>query len=327
MIRWLLAVALAGAMLTPSLAQAQLPPLFSPSGNPVTTGVITTTAAAGSSPIIPLSGHSNCTVVASDTVAGTNVTVNGTAMVSPTVGSQWFPNPNFGTAGVISVGTSPVSTTGNIANFPGGFFFSWTGNAGVLNVYATCSTAVAKRGAPAPTPTPTAGPTPTPTPIPGLTQPIFASTGNVSVTTGAINAFVQLGATQTVTTGISGGPQNKWLVTTTIQAGVNGLTAQPSFLCGSTPTFTFTVLDFMGYNSGNVCAPSTTGTVGNNFMGGPGFANAAGSGNSQNGSSQLLVAHLTVPNSSTFSMNCYAGSTLATGFSLSGYCCIEAIPI
>jgi len=82
-----------------------------------------------------------------DTVGGTSLTVYGTGQVGPTATSQWFPNANFGASGVISVGTSPGSTSGYAANYPGGFYFGWSGNTGTLSAYATCSTATTGTGA------------------------------------------------------------------------------------------------------------------------------------------------------------------------------------
>lgn len=326
--RWLLAVALAGATLLPSLVQAQLPPLFTPSsgGNPTTTGVITTSAPSGNSPIIPFAGGvSNCTVVASDTVAGTSVTVNGTSMVNPTIGSQWFPNPNFGTSGVISVGTSATSTPGNVANFPGGFYLSWSGNTGTLNLYGSCSTAVAKRVAPTPPPTPTPGPTPTPVPTAG--PELTTSTGNVNVTTPLTAlAYAQLGTTQTITTPLSHGPLGTWFLTVTMHGSVSGNTAQPMFTCLGSTTAGYTVLDAMTTGN-NTCVVGATGLVGTAFSGSPAFATAGGSGNNANGATQIVVSHLSVPSNFTFSAGCFVASTLATGFTYYGYCCIQAVPV
>lgn len=322
--RWLLAVALAGATLLPSLAQAQLPPLFTPSssGNPASTGVITTQAPSGNTPIIPFTGgFSNCTVVASDTVAGTSITVNGTSITNPNIGSQWFPNPNFGTSGVISVGTSATSTSGNVANFPGGFYLSWSGNTGVLNIYGTCSTAVAKRVGPTPSPAPT--PTPIVLPTPGATQ--FVTTGNQqAVTPGVASQLVQLGTTQTMTTTTSNAPQGLWLLTVTMQGSVAGSTAQPMFGCVGTTTPGYTILDFM--TTGSITCP--VGIPGATaLMGLSQFATAGASGNNQNGASQSATAHLTVPSNFTFSANCYVASPNAAAFTYFGYCCIQGVPI
>jgi hypothetical protein len=133
------------ALLIGLLTPAPRAQVFGASGNPVWTGIISSQNPTGSSPILPLAGHATCSVVAQDTTAAT-VTVLGTAQVNPTIGSQWFPNPNFGTSGVISVTSSPATTTGNIANYPGGFYFTWTGNTGTLTAYAACSTAGTSAG-------------------------------------------------------------------------------------------------------------------------------------------------------------------------------------
>jgi len=308
--RWILAL-VAACALVPIAGRAQVPPLFTPSGNPIWTGQVTSQAATGQSTILPLQGHSNCTVIASDTVGGASITVFGTAQPGPTATSQWFVNQNFGVSGVISVTSSPASSTGNVANYPGGFYFTWSGNTGTLSAYASCSTAVAKRTG--------AGTT-------GATQPIFVSTGTVTTTTAATaNAYSQIGTTQSVTTTTSSGPSNAWLVTLTLQGGLGGTAAQPVEFCATSPTAVYTVLDQMASTNAAVCAAGT-GTTGTNVMGAPTWGQALAN-NNNSGASQIVLAHVTVPNSTTFSMNCYVAPVGAVAQTVTGYCCIEAIPI
>lgn len=135
-------IGLAIALLVGLCTSAPRAQSFGASGNPIWTGVVSSTAATGSSPIMPFAGHATCSVVAFGSNASPiSLTVYGTAQVNPNAGSQWFPNPNFGTAGVIAVANVPATTTGNVANYPGGLYFSWAGNTGTLTAYATCSTA------------------------------------------------------------------------------------------------------------------------------------------------------------------------------------------
>lgn len=152
------------------------------------TQVVNSTAAAGTSSVIALDGkYSNCTVIAQTSTSTASVVVYGN-----TQATQYGPaapnavNSNFGSSGTITATTTQSQTSGNVANLPVGFYFTWSGNSGTLYAWAVCSSAIARAaagatGAPGPT-----GPTgpPGPTGSPGEV-PTFAANAPIAVATTA----------------------------------------------------------------------------------------------------------------------------------------------
>ena len=152
------------------------------------TQVVNSTAAAGTSSVIALDGkYSNCTVIAQTSTSTASVVVYGN-----TQATQYGPaapnavNSNFGSSGTITATTTQSQTSGNVANLPVGFYFTWSGNSGTLYAWAVCSSAIARAaagatGAPGPT-----GPTgpPGPTGSPGAV-PTFAANAPIAVATTA----------------------------------------------------------------------------------------------------------------------------------------------
>lgn len=114
--------------------------------NVVSTNLVSSTSASGSSSIIALQSQSNCTVLAFTSTGTATITVNGSAYKADPVTSLWLPNANFGSSGNITATTTPTATSGNVANYPGGFYFSWVGNTGTITAVASCSTAVVAGG-------------------------------------------------------------------------------------------------------------------------------------------------------------------------------------
>lgn len=156
------------------------------------TQVVNSTAAAGTSSIIALDGkYSNCTVIAQTSTSTASVVVYGN-----TQATQYGPaapnavNSNFGSSGTITATTTQSQTSGNVANLPVGFYFTWSGNSGTLYAWAVCSSAIARAaagatGAPGPTgPTGPPGPTGSPGAVPTFTAsaPLAVSTGSNTVT-------------------------------------------------------------------------------------------------------------------------------------------------
>lgn len=146
------------------------------------TQVVNSTAAAGTSSVIALDGkYSNCTVIAQTSTSTASVVVYGN-----TQATQYGPaapnavNSNFGSSGTITATTTQSQTSGNVANLPVGFYFTWSGNSGTLYAWAVCSSAIARAaagatGAPGPT-GPTGPPGPTGSPGAGNTPNPYAST-------------------------------------------------------------------------------------------------------------------------------------------------------
>ena len=156
------------------------------------TQVVNSTAAAGTSSVIALDGkYSNCTVIAQTSTSTASVVVYGN-----TQATQYGPaapnavNSNFGSSGTITATTTQSQTSGNVANLPVGFYFTWSGNSGTLYAWAVCSSAIARAaagatGAPGPTgPTGPPGPTGSPGAVPTFTAsaPLAVSTGSNTVT-------------------------------------------------------------------------------------------------------------------------------------------------
>lgn len=140
--RLLAATALCALGLTltsPRASAQQLQPTIS-------TGLITSTASSGSSSYLAINGQSTCSILAYTSTGTASITVYGAADGFALGNSTYLVNPNFGTAGVVNVTSTPAVTAGNISTFPKGFYFSWSGNTGTITAIGTCSIATGVGG-------------------------------------------------------------------------------------------------------------------------------------------------------------------------------------
>ena len=208
------------------------------------TQVVNSTAAAGTSSVIALDGkYSNCTVIAQTSTSTASVVVYGN-----TQATQYGPaapnavNSNFGSSGTITATTTQSQTSGNVANLPVGFYFTWSGNSGTLYAWAVCSSAIARAaagatGAPGPT-----GPTgpPGPTGSPG------------AVPTFAANAPIAVATTATTVTYSFTGPLS------VANGGTGTAAPAPTSSNGCTVTGTWPSQTFACPTAGAVALPSTS---------------------------------------------------------------------
>jgi hypothetical protein len=148
--------------------------------------------------------------------------------------------------------------------------------------------------------------------------PSFATTGHTSVATGTTaNTYQQLGATQSITTGVSHGPNGEWLVTITEPLSVVGAASESVYGCFSSAS-TFTLEDYTSANA-STCTTALTNSVAGttNFGLVSGAIGSLGS---------VATAHVLVANNTTLSVAFYVAGSTTTSATVYGYGSIVAEP-
>lgn len=132
------------AVLVLAFCAMQMPARSQTTGLIVSTQVVNSKAASGTSSVLALDGkYSNCSVSFISSDASASITVMGNS-----IAGQYGPsgpgviNTNFGTNGVIAGTTSLKVSSGNVVNLPVGFYFTWTGNTGTVTAWGTCTSGV-----------------------------------------------------------------------------------------------------------------------------------------------------------------------------------------
>lgn len=180
-------------------------------------------------------------------------------------------------------------------------------------------------GLPSSTVTPLCGSNSSPQTFCGSLTPIFASTGNLTGSTGtSVSTYLQLGSTAaTLLTGISGGPTGQWWVHAHYHiVGNTGTNTFYLYACLESNS-TFTVQNATKTDGGAKCinAPS------NSVAGGPGFGQVSGGG-SFLGLAQDIDADVLVSNSTSITFTpFFAMSFGGTNTNAFGYVTLQATPI
>lgn len=147
-------------------------------------------------------------------------------------------------------------------------------------------------------------------------SPLLATSGNTNVATGTTaNTYQQLGATQSITTGVSNGTNGEWLVEVHEHLVIGSAVSGGIYGCVSSAS-TYTV------NEGTTDGPNTCLTTqANSFAGSPTFGASTGS---NLGLAQDITASVLVANSTTFNTKCWAAGGGSTSTTVYGYCRVEA---
>lgn len=107
----------------------------------ITSPVISSTAAAGTSGTLALDGKfSNCAVYAQTSTSTATIVVSGNTqagLYGPA--APYVTNSSFGSSGTITATTTLAASQGNTSIAPVGLFFSWSGNSGTLTAWITCA--------------------------------------------------------------------------------------------------------------------------------------------------------------------------------------------
>jgi hypothetical protein len=160
-----------------------------------------------------------------------------------------------------------------------------------------------------------------------LTQPMYASSavGNGSTLTPQ-NTYEQFRGPVTLTTGVSCGPKNDWLITFQQGLTVSSISANTAYSCISTNVPVTAVLDSLTYQGGTpLCNAVPTNSPANQVAGAPNFG-GTNQTNVIQGANQLMIGHATVPNNTTIISTCWIASTTNNSI-FSGFCGMEADPI
>ncbi len=148
--------------------------------------------------------------------------------------------------------------------------------------------------------------------------PSFATTGHTSTATGTTaNTYQQLGTTQSITTGVSHGPNGEWLVTITQPLSVVGAATESVYGCFSSAS-TFTLEDNTSANA-STCTTALTNSIAGttNF----GFVSGA-----IGALSSVATAHVLVANNATLSVSFYVAGSTTTSQTVYGYGSMVAEP-
>lgn len=159
-----------------------------------------------------------------------------------------------------------------------------------------------------------------------LQQPMYASNnvGNGSSLTPA-NTYQQFKTPVSLTTGVSCGPQGKWLITVQMGTTVNTASANPGYTCISA-SVPVTVLDGLTYQGGTPpCNAVPTNPPANEIAGSPLFGGSNPTLTNQ-GASELTIGHATVANNIAITVTCWIGSTSNNNI-FQGFCGMEADPL
>ena len=150
---------------------------------------------------------------------------------------------------------------------------------------------------------------------------LMASTGATNAATGtSANTYVQLGATQSVTTGTSLGTNGEWLITVHEYVSVATLSVGESeYGCIQSSSTVVSTL----YNTVDGATGNCQTALANSVAGAPdiGRNTSSGIGNQSNIEVAVLVA-----NSTTYSAKCYVAGTTTTSITMYGHCTIRAEP-